>query len=306
MKRLILSMFVCMTLVVGLAVQGFATPVTLDNGKVSFDIDATGVVKAVLGSNSMAINYTYAVYFDELNTALWLGANPKVVDYKTGAVAMTGSTWRVDTGAGRRAVVTGYWTTPDSTLAYLEAAFTLNDNADYLETHAAFEIASGVASQAHNVKGYWVLTTPSPSDAWQAKDETAKFSTLDMVNNQPANTSRKVVSTIIPGTGVEASFFADAVDDYQVGDDVIARINAGNNLASADVPPTPAINNPSNVAAVLDPATGVALTNVPGLAGQGFRSNSRLELNVVPEPCTMGLLATGLIGLIGMRRRRQA
>lgn len=291
MKKLI--MLVCISLLlVGSAVQSYA--LSIDNGivgsgRVTFNVDATGVTSATYSADVLAIEYAYVLCYKDLagtKYTRWLGAGPlhsttnpeyitvnkavKVVDYfKIGAVD-----------------------------AYLQVDFTLAAGKDYLQALAAFNVLGTTAVTATDVKGYWVLSTPNTN--WQVEDATPATSQWDMINSMPVgpDSTRKVLSAAVDSYNV--GFFADIKkDDYQAGSNVLARVNAGSSLKSHyDLPN--AISNPATMGAILDPSTGQTLQNVPSQ----FQSSSRLEMNYVPEPCTMALIATGLFGLVGMRRRK--
>jgi hypothetical protein len=279
-------------------VQAFATPITLENEYVKFKIDKKGVVDAELvsGCGDTLDLYAFAVHYNYLGTqkTVWLGdKRTKYLGEKKTWVPGYGYHKKYRFRTGWKAV-----SGSDKVSISLTADYMLLPKKTYLDIRYSV-YSKGPLS---DVVGYLYLNPNQPPAVGNTSVETAGQSAWMMINDTKGvwdgGAAWPSINRILSATtaGGEIGFCARVHDDdYMVGNksEVHDLINEGKPL-----PNTIDNQNPPIALAIKIPTTPRTVDVPPT-----FYVESRLE--IVPEPCTMGLMLTGLLGLGALRRRQR-
>ncbi|MDI6781011.1 MAG: VPLPA-CTERM sorting domain-containing protein [bacterium] len=289
--------------------QAAATSVTLDNGVVKTTI-ADGVVTSFSGMGGVnnITAFTFVMY-SPTTGAIKLSSPDVTYKFQDNKVALAGG-FKAD----RHDFSKSLFAIGGGKVGMMYGQFTLVDNDDpvdgrdrrYLDVRYSLSAVDNIT--INDVRGYLVL---EGSGTFDENDETKGSSAWQMVNDIQNIWS---VGNLWPDTkkvlSVGQTGFIGRVghDDFMsaAATDVWNKVNAGDALPNTIVQPGAGI--PGAIAMRIPISTDPNITligknTVTGVKGVGFDVDVRME--VVPEPCTMGLMLAGLAGLGAMRRRNR-
>lgn len=278
-------------IVVGLlcwAGQASATSVTLSNGLVTATIDKGVVTAMSYGSGPDEVNaFTFVVYSPDLSP------NAVKINQANLSIGSTGTQATFAQNIGSNVVV--------------YAKYALRPGMNYLDMRFIIQAKNPAKPGITNVRTYLVLE-PTVTRELRQTVESSPNSAWQMVNDNVIRwqvTADKWTDPKIILSSGGLGFTARVAGDDYMGDTaaaVWAEVNAGNKLPGGTVPGY-AMNQPP---AGVQGAVAMRVPMTPGvyqIPPDRVIVDARLE--VVPEPCTMGLMLAGLAGLGVMRRRNR-
>jgi hypothetical protein len=289
--------------------QASATTITLNNGVVSTTI-TNGVVTDFhpIGGVNTITAFTFVMYSPDTG-AVALSGSDVGYTFKDDKVSLLGG-FKADRHDFSKSVYkNGMPHNSSNKLATMYAQFCLVDDDDpldgrdrrYLDVRYLIE---GVDNKTiDNVRCYLVL---EGSGTFDENDSTAPGSAWQMVNNlsniwsgsDPWPATKKVLSA------GQTGYIARVGEDDFMSDtaaNVWAKVNAGDALPNTIIQGVPGAI-----------AMRIPVSTEPNLMVKGKTASTKAvdvnvdaRLEVVPEPCTMGLMLAGLAGLGAMRRRNK-
>ncbi|MFH1898214.1 MAG: PEP-CTERM sorting domain-containing protein [Candidatus Desantisbacteria bacterium] len=279
--------------------QVSATTINLNNSIVQYTIE-DGVVTSAgfVGDVNLLESFSFFVFADQINPAQQLNSptayalGTKWVD----SIGTYSNKYQFSKAIANAEIGVEYMLLPGKT--YLDVRYYVYANANDVLT---------------NVRAY--INLESSSGLLGKSSETAPGSNWQMVNDLQPAWGGGAANWPIPNvvlSGGRVGFAARVVDDDYVGntkaivDDLISR---GTGKVALD-PFTPSLTQDNRWNTIVQPPTGVQaiamrVPTSPGVVSVApiFYVESRLEVQAVPEPCTISLVLAGLAGFGVMRRR---
>lgn len=276
--------------------QASAVSITLDNGIARFTID-DGVVKdaVYLSDGPDRLNaFTFVVVYDSPAGTQYVNALGGGMSYEAS------SHWVDPIGAmnpNHRFSKT--LVTASGVSASLGVSYTLLPGKEYLDVRYSIYVSSGAGIT--NLRTYIIMEPIVDSSL--SGYMVARPSGLPLVDDPRSNwyggPNWPNPNMILFGNCIK--FGARVPDDDFMSASkaaVDALVYAGLSLPNTIVQPLPGEQG----ALAMRVPTSPAVIAVPG--GTGWYVESRLEVQAVPEPCTIGLVLAGLAGLGAKFRRR--
>jgi len=272
------------------ASQVSATTITLDNGTVKYVINETGVVDAGFSAGPDTLNlFNITVYYTYLGVEGHVTLGDAPTSYDGSAANSNGYDGKQYRFATLKTI--------GGKDAALEAKYCLQAGKRYLDIRYSLWLPEAGPVTITGVRSYQTMQTISGNLRTSVE---SPVSASQSINDKDINVWTAGAGWTVPNRALyvgQVGFISRVPNDDYMGN-TIAAVNAA--IASDNLSNT-VVSTADNAGALcMRVPTKTPYLKDPDVPGT-FYVESRLE--VVPEPCTMGLMLAGLAGLGVMRRR---